>query len=209
MSDLVTVVTSTWHRPRTLIENAVASVAAQDYPEVEHVVVIDGDDPDTLFALFNLNFRFGSQARKRVVQLGRNWSQYSGDGGFGAACRIVGAWMAAGELITYLDDDNTYSPEHISEMAALFEPDTDFVTCAWDGALAQPPGPPPGLCRTDTSTIMHRALVLRDVGGFRLDGYAGDGYMVDRWLAAGLKWKYKEKPTVHFPNGNNHGRDLG
>jgi glycosyltransferase involved in cell wall biosynthesis len=209
VSPLVTVVTSTWHRPQTLIENAVKSVAGQDYPEIEHVVVIDGpDDWGTVTALYKAGYS-RSGDRQRIITLGRNWSSYSGDGGYGATCRLVGAWMAAGDLITYLDDDNVYAPEHISEMVAMFDLETDFVTCSWSGPVTQPPGPPPGLCRSDTSTIMHRALVLRDAGGFHPDGYAGDGNMVERWLAKGLTWKYKDKPTVHFPNGSNHGRDLG
>lgn len=205
MPPLVSVVTSTWQRPQTLREYAVTSVNTQLYPEVEHVVVIDGpDDWETVRMLDDLGYSFGPSKRRMVV-LGRNWSTYSGDGGFGATCRLTGAWMAAGEFITYLDDDAYYEPAHIEEMVAEFDDDTQFVTCPWFGPCATCPGPPPGLCRTDTSTIMHRALVLRDAGGFHPDGYAGDGYMVERWLAKGLKWKFKYNPTVSHPTGSHNG----
>jgi glycosyltransferase involved in cell wall biosynthesis len=212
---LVTVVTSTWQRPVTLRDYAVKSVNSQTYPEVQHLVVIDGCDKATVRALEAADYtteafyHIGQQEyepnQRRYIELGRNWSTYSGDGGFGATCRLTGSWMAAGEFITYLDDDAYYEPAHIAEMVAAFDPETMFVTCPWAGPCTPCPGPPPGLNRTDTSTIMHRAIVLRDHGGFRPDGYAGDGYMTERWLAAGLPWKWKEGVTVSHPTGTHNG----
>jgi glycosyltransferase involved in cell wall biosynthesis len=205
---LVTVVTSTWQRPETLRQYAVESVARQAYPNIEHLVVIDGpSDVATVNMLDEEGYSYGPSSR-RMLRLGRNWSTYSGDGGFGATCRLVGSWVAAGELITYLDDDAYYEPAHIAEMVAAFDPETMFVTCPWFGPCAPCPGPPPGLCRTDTSTIMHRAILLRDQGGFRTDGYAGDGYMIERWLAAGVPWKFKEGATVSHPTGSHNGSEM-
>jgi glycosyltransferase involved in cell wall biosynthesis len=201
---LVTVVTSTWQRPQTLLTSAIASIDRQTYPEVEHMVVIDGNDPATIEMLIDVGYTW-SASKRRMVELGRNWSLYSGDGGYGATCRLVGAWMGAGEFITYLDDDVEYEPEHIESMVAAFEETTSFVTCPWYGPVPQCPGPPPGVNRTDTSTIMHRAIVLRDAGGFHPDGYAGDGYLVERFMRKGMQWKFKEGATVFHPQGVHHG----
>ena len=212
---LVTVVTSTWQRPNTLRDYAIDCINKQTYANTQHIVVIDGCDQETVRELEKAEYtnkafyHIGQQQYepnlRRYVELGRNWSTYSGDGGFGATCRLTGAWLGAGELIAYLDDDAYYEPTHVEEMVATFEPDTMFVTCPWFGPVAFCPGPPPGLCRTDTSTIMHRAIVLRDVGGFKPDGYAGDGYMVERWLAAGLTWRMKSSATVSHPTGSHGG----
>ena len=205
---LVTVVTSTWQRPQTLRDYAIKSVLTQTYPNIEHVVVVDGTtDRATVNMLDDQGYSLGPSSRRMVI-LGRNWSTYSGDGGFGATCRLVGSWMGAGEFISYLDDDAYYEPDHIEGMVATFDPDTMFVTCPWSGPCAPCPGPPPGLCRTDTSTIMHRAILLRDHGGFRLDGYAGDGNMIERWLAAGVTWKFKEGATVSHPTGSHNGAQM-
>ena len=201
---LVTVVTSTWQRPETLLTSAIASVERQTYPEVEHVVVIDGHDPRTIEVLVDNGYTWCA-SKRRMVELGRNWSLYSGDGGYGATCRLVGAWMGAGEFITYLDDDVCYEPPHIEGMVATFEETTAFVTCPWYGPVPVCPGPPPGVGRTDTSTIMHRAIVLRDAGGFHPDGYAGDGYLVERFMRKGMSWKFKEGATVFHPQGVHHG----
>lgn len=206
---LVTVVTSTYERPLTLRDCAVWAVERQTYPNIEHVVVIDGSDKPTINMLDALGYSYGLSSRRLVV-LGRNWTSYSQDGGAGAACRLVGSWMAAGEYIAYLDDDVIYEPTHIADMVAVFEPDTQFVTTQCYGAgFAVTPGPPPGVNRTDTSAIMHRAIVLRDAGGFQLDGYTGDGNMIERWLEKGLTWKFKEGPlTVYHPTGHNSGRPM-
>lgn len=205
---LVTVVTSTYQRPQTLRDCAVWAVERQTYPNVEHVVVIDGMDRPTVNMLDDLGYSYGPSSRRMVV-LGRNWTSYSMDGGAGAACRLVGAWMAAGEYIAYLDDDVIYEPPHIAEMVAAFEPDTQFVTTYCHGVgIGVTPGPPPGVNRTDTSAIMHRAIVLRDAGGFHPDGYTGDGNMIERWLEKGLSWRFKESLTVYHPTGHNGGRPM-
>jgi hypothetical protein len=197
----VSVVTSSWMRPRTVVRHAVASVLRQDYGgDIEHLVVIDGDDQATVDRLLTQGYNFGL-GDFRIVQLGRNWSDYSKDGGFGATARLVGSWMASGDLIAYLDDDNDYATPHVREMVNMFDGDTDFVTNG--------PGAPPGVGRTDTSGIMHRAMVLKTHGGFQLDGYEGDGHMVERWVAGGLKWKNKPNPTFTLTTGYHHGAHLG
>jgi glycosyltransferase involved in cell wall biosynthesis len=198
---LVTVVTSSWQRPTTVLRHAGASVNRQTYPRIEHLVVIDGDDPATVNSLDEAGYSFGLSMR-RMISLGRNWSSFSGDEGYGATARLVGAWCAQGDLIAYLDDDNDYDPAHIAEMAALFEdPLIDFATNG--------PAFPPGTGRTDTSGIMHRAEVLKRAGGFHPDGYESDGHMIDRWIAAGLIYANKHNPTFCLTTGYHHGAPLG
>ena len=46
MSPTVSVITPTWQRHDLLLNRCVPSVAAQDHPAVEHVIVSDGPDPD-------------------------------------------------------------------------------------------------------------------------------------------------------------------
>lgn len=209
---LVTIVTSTWKRPRTLFKHAVASVKAQTYPRIEHIVVADGWDP-TLFGLLR-QAGYGWDSRKsRIMALGRNWSQFgkatspiSNIIGYGATARMVGAWSAAGDYITYLDDDNEYMPEHIEGMVKdITSDDTDLLCCSWryyNGAIAG--APPPGVGRTDTSTIMHRASLLMSGSWDIHDGYEGDGRMVARWVATGCSWRFREVPTVLL-NPYRHG----
>lgn len=206
----VTIVTSTWQRPQTLLRGAIASVNDQDYAgPLQHLVVIDGLDTATESVLRESGYSGDGLADRRFVALGRNWSSYSGDGGFGATCRMVGSWLATGDLVSYLDDDQLYYRTYVSTMVGTFDPDTDFVTCSWTGVNAGASNAQsPGRCRTDTSSIMHRALVLKSAGGFAPDGYEGDGKMVERWMEKGLRWKYQPEKLFHY-TGAHMGAPLG
>lgn len=203
---LVTVVTATWKRPRTIVKHAISSVRQQDYPNIEHLVVTDGYDEPTLEVLGNEGYSSIGDSDRRYISLGRNWTSYAANGSIGAVARLVGSWAASGDLITYLDDDNDYLPGHISQAVPLFEEDEDLgfiITALTQWGLGFPIRPAVGYA--DTSGIMHRALLLRDHGGLRPDGGTDDGNMVARWADAGVKWKANWPATVSF-NGKNDGK---
>jgi O-antigen biosynthesis protein len=198
VSPPVTVVTATWKRPRTLFERAIPSVAAQDYDGwIEHLIVTDGFDADLNVALSRAGYAFESH-RRRVVHLGRNWSAPEVvHGGVGVVPRQVGAWMARGDYIAYLDDDNEYLPHHVSTLVtALRESGADFACSRWQDPEGRAAGwAPPGRGRTDTSSVMHRAAVLRHGTWDPAAGYESDGALVERWIAAGASWAFVPVPT--------------
>ena len=202
MSKLVTVVTSTWNRHKTLFELCLPSVARQTYPEVEHIIVMDGNDAELTAKLLDAGYGW-NDPRKRITRLGRNWSTFSGDGGFGATCRMVGGWLAAGDYIAWLDDDNIWEPEHLQVLVNLVEENNvEFATTSWwYGEKGGRKGgeSPPGYCRSDTSALLCRAEVLKKGGSWQLDGYCGDGLMVDRWMNAGCTWAHNDRPTYTVP----------
>lgn len=109
---LVTVIIATYNRSK-LVADAVESVQAQTYPNVEIIVVDDGSKDDTLAVLS----RFGS--RIRVLS--------QPNGGPGAA-RNNGIRHASGDLVAFLDDDDTWRPNKLSVQVRLFEdPDVHLV----------------------------------------------------------------------------------
>jgi glycosyltransferase involved in cell wall biosynthesis len=198
MAPLVTVVTATWGRPRTITDVAIPSLDVQTYPDIQHIVVTDGRDPVLNDVMLKAGYTWGT-GNRMLVNLGRNWSQIHGDGGVGAVPRQVGSLLAAGEYVCYLDDDNTYLPHHIATfVAALETTGADFATSRWylGGTHAQPSGSaPPRRGETDTNAIMHRAMILKH-GGWQPDGYESDGALVERWIAAGCRWTFVDEPTV-------------
>lgn len=202
---LVTVVTSSWQRANTVVAHAVASVNRQTYPNIQHLVVIDGSDPATEESLTRAGYGQGL-GNRRFVPLGRNWSSLAATTGYGATARLVGSLLAAGDLVTYLDDDNDYEPGHIAEMVTLFEnPEVQFAVSPWGGRHMAAPA----VGCADTSGIMHRARLVMEHGGFDpRDGYEGDGCMVTRWADAGVTWSTKNTPTFHI-NGYHQGAPLG
>ena len=99
---LVTIVVRSMARPE--LAQALASLAAQDYPALE-VVVVDatgGAHPPLPEA------RWQPRHRVRLVGNGRRLDR--------AAAANLGLASVAGEFFGYLDDDDTCTPEHVSTL---------------------------------------------------------------------------------------------
>jgi len=209
-SPLVSVVTPTWQRPQTLLAHALRSVAAQTCRDIEHVVVTDGDDAHLTQRLWGAGYdcHGGAHGRRRLVKLGRNWSQVYGEaGGVGTTARLAGALAAAGEWIAYLDDDDDWAPEHLESMLKLAEanPGADLLFSAWRQGECVIGGPEPKVGDIGTSMMMHRPRLLTVSMWQALDGYTADGQLAERWAAAGVRWAFKPEPTVTLRE-HNHGR---
>jgi glycosyltransferase involved in cell wall biosynthesis len=191
---LVSIVTATWRRPNLLINRCIPSVAAQTYQPIEHLIVVDGQDIALRGQLMALGYTLTPGSGRRLVECGRN------HGGVGNAARAAGAWLAAGEWICYLDDDNEYLPGHVQAMMAEADRTGAPLVCtAWrspDGGVAG--WTPPGTNRTDASSLLHHAELLKVASWAPEAGYAADGALVDRWVAAGVPWSFLPEPTMVY-----------
>jgi hypothetical protein len=108
---LVTIVVRSMARPE--LGQALASLAAQDYPALE-VVVVDatgGAHPPLQ------DLRWQPRHRVRLVGNGRRLNR--------AAAANLGLESVTGEYFGYLDDDDTCTPEHVSTLvrAAFAHPE--------------------------------------------------------------------------------------
>lgn len=109
---LVTVVTATTGNP--LLGNCLKSVKNQTYQNIQHLVVIDG--PDRQVSAYDIinsgNFLLQEKEGYRIdVQelpyaIGKD--RWNGHRIYGA-----GSYIADGEFIMFLDDDNSLAPNHI------------------------------------------------------------------------------------------------
>lgn len=206
MTPAVSIVTATWGRPTTLIDKCLPTVAGQTYPNIEHLVVIDGHDPSITHALSRHGYS-AENLDKRVVHLGRNWTGFSADGGIGAVPRLVGSYMARGDYICYLDDDNEITPDHVmSLLAALESTGADLALAGWKdthhGAVHGMSGNL-HVGEVDTSSFMHRAELLKQ-GSWELNGYEGDHRVVQKWVANGAKYVFTNEISMLL-----HGHRLG
>jgi len=116
---LVSAVIPSRGRPR-LLSRAVASVAAQSYPNVEAVVVLDGcDAPEELASAWTRS------GRLEVIRL-------PGPVG-GSEARNVGIRASRGAWIALLDDDDAWEPDKLAvQMGVLADSDA-----AWPVASSQ------------------------------------------------------------------------
>jgi glycosyltransferase involved in cell wall biosynthesis len=187
------VITPTWQRHGLLLQRAIPSVAAQDYQALEHIIVSDGPDPVLAAGRdggFDRNVRFEELPEHPDAQWGHH-------------ARLHGIDLAKGSYIAYLDDDNSWHPDHLRLLvAALEETGADFAypLCAVHGRGEYVIGSdPPAEGQIDTSMIVHRRELL-DVATWRW--YPGiptiDWDLVSRWTTAGATWTRVNAVTCDY-----------
>lgn len=120
----VSVVISTYNRPEFL-DTALASVHAQIFSDFE-VIVVDDCSPD-MEAVRAVLEKWHAKFEERGIELiGMRLGENSG---YQCMPKNRGVEMARGDYIAYLDDDNTWRPNHLAECVAAIESDfsTDMV----------------------------------------------------------------------------------
>lgn len=202
MSELVTVVTATWNRPE-MLRRCKDSVAKQTYRPIEHIIVNDG--PFSSSVRPDTNWVWDERTEINL-HLGHH------HGGVGQLPRLMGALLAHGEWIAYLDDDNEFRSHHIETLVGLTElvrneAYPQLVCSAWYDTVEKRMGGnvPPGPGHTDTSSIMHRPYLLDRSAWRAEDGYEADGKLVERWVKMGVPWVFSSEPTLIY-HGHNEGR---
>jgi glycosyltransferase involved in cell wall biosynthesis len=189
MPPQVAVITPTWQRNDVLLNRCIPSVAAQDYPDVEHIVISDGPD-DALSATLT------DDPRITYLQLpshdpGARWGHWA---------RLAGIEACTADYIAYLDDDNSYRPDHVSTLmrALTGQPDAGFayslmvLHCAGNVIIGNPI---PGYGQIDTSMLLHRRSIL-DTATWTQSLPTIDWDLVDRWMQAGIRWTFAPNVTA-------------
>lgn len=132
MRPAVTVVIPTRNRP-LLLRQALASVAAQDLPGVEAMVVNDGgEDVTTVVG------GFSGDLEVRLITLATNRGL--------SAARNAGIDAARGRFVAFLDDDDVYLPHHLRTAISSLEgsgADFAYTSCLVSDCRVEPSGPWP------------------------------------------------------------------
>jgi len=116
---LASVIIPTFNRAR-LLEQTVASVLAQDYPHKQIVVIDDGSTDDTAARM------------KRLPEVEFFAQKNAGP----SAARNHGMRQSRGEFIVFLDSDDLWDPNFLSECVAGLETlGAGFVFSNWRGVL--------------------------------------------------------------------------
>jgi glycosyltransferase involved in cell wall biosynthesis len=123
---LVSVVIATKNRP-VLLERAVRSVLLQSVADLEIIVVLDRDEPDTMAMLSTL-----CDERVRVY--------FNPEPAGPGVARNAGAGQARGEWIAFLDDDDEWLPAKLERQLALPRPPNGLVILSCLSAYVTPYG---------------------------------------------------------------------
>jgi glycosyltransferase involved in cell wall biosynthesis len=197
---LVSVITPTWQRP-DLLRECIGDVWLQTYRPIEHVLVVDGFDPDTL-AEYGAAYPIRpDDCGLKLVVLSRNWSSFLVSS-FCAAPITVGMLMASGDYQMWLADDERMQADHIELLVDAIESnDVDFayssVELYWPGQ----PGRrvtigsyPPAFGQI--TNVLYRTSLLR-LGLYPFGaGMASDWACIKRWLDAGARCVHVPRVTL-------------
>lgn len=120
---LISICIPHFNRP-ALLAQALASIEAQQYANIEVIIVDDGSsDPEALAYLETIAHQ-PSRFSRRIV---RQQNAYVG------AARNLAATLAHGEYLAFLDDDNYMRPEALESLVRAVEHrPTAIITCVVD-----------------------------------------------------------------------------
>lgn len=202
---LVSVVTGTYNRHKLLLE-AHANVRRQTYPNIEHVIVADGPDPELRQMIESRAF-FGESEPVRLVpvifhELGFHSSSLFTDS-ISAAPFMVAQLLARGDYQMWLaDDERMLVPDHIEQLVNLIEMyDADFaypkVEMTWpdsDRRTVIGMNPP----RNGQFThMLYRRDALDKGALFRTHvGSGTDWDACARLMASGARWVFLNETTL-------------
>lgn len=196
----VTVVIPT-HARDALLDEAIASVAAQRLPPVGLVVCDDVGAEATR----HLVERWAGEAPFPVRYLDTSGPQ----AGTAGASRNAGAALAVTSRIAFLDDDDVWGPDFLTETVASLEAgDVDLVV-AWTAADAPDfhmERMRPGLSAADVvarnpgfvgSNFVIRTTAFRSLDGFDASlPVSNDKDLLVRALLAGMRYRVVERELV-------------
>lgn len=139
---LVSVVIPTFNRPELLVSRALSSALGQRCVQLEVVVVLDGEDPQTRAALATF-----SDERLRVLELPTKQGA--------SAARNAGVQASQGEWIAFLDDDDEWRPDKLARQLACAQRSRYPYPVVFNGYIGRTPHGdrlhPPRLMDSDES----------------------------------------------------------
>lgn len=204
---LVSAITGTYNR-HELVLDTIENLVASTYRPLEHIIVSDGIDPFLYAKLENelLPYANGpAQWNYQGVQIkyaecGRRWSTFLA-ASISTIPFQVAQWMASGDYLMWLSDDERMTPDHITKLVHLLETgNNDFVYSLCriyfsEEIQAQQKhrlmpriiGAKPPFCGSVTN-VLYRAQLL-DYRGFEPHiGSGTDWDQVNHWIEAGARY---------------------
>lgn len=187
------------HNVEAFVENAMASVLAQDHPDTEVVCVDDGSTDGTAALLKEVEARHPDRV-KVVLQENKG----------ATAARNTGMKLSSGPWIQFLDADDVILPNKISGQLALLDDDTGLVVGdyeqimpdglllpvqalydeAWMGLIKTRLG-------TTSANLWRRADVERAGGWDEAMRSSQDYELMFRMLVAGTSVKWDRRIGTH------------
>jgi glycosyltransferase involved in cell wall biosynthesis len=194
---LVSVITPTWRRHERLLNRCIPSVQAQAYPNVEHVIVSDGPDPELREEIARRDAAGAYVHPVCFFEL----PEHDPEQHWGHAARLAGVEHSQGAYIAYVDDDDSLRPDHVRLLAQQLRDDPSIgwaysvmASYSHAGCCEIGRGAPAG-GQIGTPMIVHRRETLKH-GTWGPASPMEDWELVRRWIEAGVIYGRVNEVTV-------------
>lgn len=184
------------------LKECIRNVQEQGYSNIEHCIAYEGPNDQEIENY--LQYYHSYNGTIKSVRLGRHWSRFLAKS-ISAVPYQVAQWLASGDYLMWLADDERIDLDHVSSLVRLLEEkDVDFVysrcniwfnheTTGRTG-MAQVGTDPPRYGQI--TNALYRAELL-DYCGFEPHvGSGTDIFQVTNWMKAGASWAMLDRPTI-------------
>jgi hypothetical protein len=191
----LSIVTTVYDRVECL-RQCIASVRGLAFRDYEHVIVADHPPPEVLARIREIVAQ-ADDPRIGLYDLRRRHNDW------GIAPAAAGLRLARGEYLSFLSDDNGYTPDHVGPLIQMLdrEPTLGFVycSCRYDGRLVlSHPVPRPGRIDLGQPMFRRELFELHLDDDLPFDMMAWDWHLVDTLMRRSVRWRHVDRPSFIF-----------
>ena len=191
----LSIVTTVYDRTECL-RQCIASVQRLAFRDYEHLIVADHPPPEVLARIRAIVTQAGD-ARIGLYDLKQRHNNW------GIAPAAAGLRLARGEYLSFLSDDNGYTPDHVDTLMRVLdrEPMLGFAysSCQYDGRLVlSHPVPRPGRIDLGQPMFRRELFELHLDDDLPFDMMAWDWHLVDALMRHGVRWRHVDRQSFIF-----------
>lgn len=193
----VTIVTTVYDRVECL-EQCIQSVAQLRFTDYEQIIVADKPSSDVLGKIEDLVSRHDADGKRITLA-----SLKSRRNDWGMTPASAGVALATGKYISFLSDDNGYTPGHFDPLVATLEKDQSlgfvYSSCLYGGRQVLNSAVPRA-CRIDLGQPLFRRELFDLFTDRRLPfhEFGWDWRMIEHFVKSGVRWRHVNKATFIF-----------
>ena len=191
------IVTTVYDRVECL-DQCIHSVAQLRFTDYEQIIVADKSSSDVLRRIEDLVSRNDADAKR--ITLASLKSRYND---WGMTPASAGVALARGKYISFLSDDNGYTPGHFDPLVAMLEKDPSlgfvYSSCLYAGRQVLNSAVPRA-CRIDLGQPLFRRELFDLFTDRRLPfhEFGWDWRMIEHFMKSGVRWRHVNKATFIF-----------
>ena len=191
----VSIITTVYDRVQCLAD-CIRSVKQLQYRDFEHIVVSDHPPSQVVDRISTLlrSDAIGDVTYADLQERFNNW---------GIAPASVGLYLARGQYVCFLSDDNGYTADHLTPLVAALDQDPNigfaYSSCQYAGRLVlRHTTPRPGGIDLG-QPLFRKELFDRYLSGvLPFDMLAWDWHMIETFMRHGVKWRHIDRATFLF-----------